>query len=353
MFSDCFISLLYLLRLGLRGNDGGNVQYPHQVVALNAGDWQEVYRLALKHAVIGIAWDGVERLQAKSPEMLRDMPADLMGRWFADVQTIENANWYMAEQTAQMQERLRIAGFESVILKGAAFAQYYPAPARRQSTDIDLWVLPRKSDRSASLSVHRRRLIAFLLQQQDVVIDKVMYHHIETTCGHDTDIEFHVTPTWLYNPVHNYNLQSLFAQARMLTPDLNELYTIMHAFRHMFYDGISLRQLLDYYQISQSNRRTGVGVPKSLYRQVGLSSFAKAMDEVADLCFGGHDVNDRISATVSDRRAQHIVRFLPDKGTSDSLRWDYPGEIMFSLSWRSVHFVWRMMNKIVWYRNFP
>ena len=119
--------LLALLRLAL----GENVQ--NMPMALSPDEWREVYRMAAKHAVIAIAWDGVEQLQQHTPQMLQSMPADLMGKWFADVHAIEAANSRMAKHTAQVQKLLSDGGFDSLVLKGATLAAYYSKPEHRQA----------------------------------------------------------------------------------------------------------------------------------------------------------------------------------------------------------------------------
>ncbi|MBQ7531587.1 MAG: nucleotidyltransferase family protein [Paludibacteraceae bacterium] len=326
-----FACLAGLLRLAL----GGELGTP----GLMAPDeWREVYRLAQRHAVIGMAWDGVERLQAEASELLRSMPSDLMGKWFADVQTIAAANSRMAKQTVQVQALLQAGGFDSQVLKGASLAAYYPNPAHRQAADIDLWVLPKQTGMPASLSTHRKALIACLQQQYDIRIDGIVYHHIETTID-GTDVELHVTPTWLCHPVHNSRLQQLFAQHRQLTPELQELYALLHAFRHIYHDGLALRHVTDYYLVCHYNRKAGIQTPEQLYKQLGLTSFARTMNELSAYLFDNQNA-DRLS-----RSALHLSAVLPQRRVSRKVQWDYPGETLFNLPWRAIHLLWRRWKK--------
>ena len=301
-----------------------------------AYEWREVYRMAAKHAVIAIAWDGVEHMQAQNPHVLQSLPADLMGKWFADVQTIVRTNGRMAEQAQSIRESLAVCGFASQILKGSSVAAYYPIPAHRQSADIDLWVLPASKDQS--MAEHRALLIAMLHQQPDIEIGEVVYHHIETMTN-GTDVEFHVTPTWLCNPVHNRRLQRIFAQTGQLTPELQELYTLLHAFRHIYHDGLALRHVLDYWLISRTNRSAGIQAPDEIYSKLGLVPFAHALRELGDNLFAQSNV-------ALSPRARHLLSALPARTVSRQVRWDYPSETLFVLPWRAVHYLWRKrMNK--------
>lgn len=304
-------------------------------------EWREVYRLAAKHAVIAIAWDGVERLQTAAPDALKTFPADLMGKWFADVHSIEATNVRLQQLAAQVQASLRQAGFGSHILKGATLATFYPEPAHRQSADIDLWVLPRADSTTASMQNHRQDLLACLRQQPDITIGEIVYHHIETEIN-GTEVEFHVTPTWLCNPVYNSRLQQTFSQAGQLTPELQELYMLLHAFRHIYHDGIALRHLLDYVLVCRHNRNVGVQAPQELYSRLGLASFARAMDELSDYCFG----NQASSASLSPR-ASHLMQAMPERKVTRTIRHDYLQESLFNLPWRAVHYLWRKKHRYV------
>lgn len=317
-------------------------EQPARLEPLAPAEWREVYRLAAKHAVIGVAWDGVEQLQHQSPEALQSMPGDLMGKWFADAQTIQTANSRMAKQASDVQELLRAGGFDSEILKGAALAAYYPKPAHRQAADIDLWVRPLQTanGKPQSLAERRKPLLAYLRRQPDVTIGEVVYHHIETMIG-GTEVECHVTPTWLCNPVHNSRLQHVFAQAGQLTPELQELYTLLHAFRHVYHDGIALRHVMDYYLVSRHNRQSGVPVPTELYTRLGLTGFAQAMDEVA-VAILAQGEQPQLS-----KRAKHILAALPERHVSRAVRLDYPQESLYNLPWRGIHYIWRKMNHYV------
>lgn len=302
-------------------------------------EWREVYRLAAQHAVIAVVWDGIERVQSQSPEVLQSMPSDLMGTWFADAQAIEASNRNLVKQAATIQSQLTDAGFASQILKGGSLAEYYPIPAHRQSADIDLWITQPDSP-YVSLKALRQMLLAYLQQQSAITVGEIVYHHIETMQD-GIEVEYHVTPTWLCNPIYNARLQSFFRATSKLMSEQQELYTILHAFRHVYHDGIALRHLLDYWFISRHNRQAGVPAPQDLYRQLGLVTFADAMDEVAAYIFGGKDLN-RLSA-----RAKHILSALPERRVSCAVKWDYPAETLFNLPWRCVHYLWRKKNHYV------
>lgn len=330
-----YTCLLILLRLAL--GERVSAMFP----SLSPDEWRKVYHLSAKHAVVALAWDGVEQLQQQNPEVLQSMPADLMGKWFADVHAIEAANIRMTRLAAKVQNILNDGGFDSCLLKGASLAQYYPKPEHRQAADIDLWVQP-FDNQVVPLSAFRRQLETFVRQQSNVSVGEIVYHHIETMIG-GTEVELHITPTWFFNPLHNRRLQELFALSRQLTPELQELYTLMHAFRHVYHDGIALRHMLDYHLVCQSNRRRGIAVPTDLYKRLGLTAFAQAMDSIVAQLFGiGNIQPDKLSS-----RALHILLAVPERQSSQAVQWDYLQENIFRFTWRATHYLWRKMNHYV------
>ena len=74
-----------------------------------------------------------------------------------------------------------------------------------------------------------------------------------------------ITPSYMFFPVHNHRMQKWFEEVmdlqcsnRVTLPDgygeitvpttsFNVIYTLSHLYRHVFTEGIGLRQLLDYY----------------------------------------------------------------------------------------------------------
>lgn len=327
MSDRAFEYVVYLLRLGL--GIPTNAHAP-----ISPDEWRSVYRLAAKHAVLGVAWDGVECLQIQSPQALQSMPADMMGKWFADVQTIEAANARMARQATNLQARLKTGGFGACILKGATLAEYYPKPEHRQSADIDLWVQPMPG-RSCSLQAQREAVLAFL-KSREIPIGDVVYHHMEAQFFRDTEVELHITPTWLCNPIHNRRLQRLFAHTGQLTLEEQELYALLHAFRHIYHDGLAFRHIMDYYLVRNANRQHDVSAQNAV-RQVGLTPFAAAMDEVADYLFAEQPNGIRQLSS----RARHILAVLPGRQLSSRVQWDYPTETLCVFPWRTWHFFWR------------
>lgn len=90
------------------------------------------------------------------------------------------------------------------------------------------------------------------------------YHHIDFPVM-KTSLEVHFTPSYMFFLLHNLRMQEWFKKMMDLqcsnnvtlpdgygeitvpTTSFNVIYVLSHLYRHLFTEGIGLRQLLDYY----------------------------------------------------------------------------------------------------------
>gem|GEM_PF-699425 len=116
-----------------------------------------------------------------------------------------------------------------------------------------------------------RSVIEFCLSKKRG--EYVYYHNLDFPVLKATPVEVHYRPTWLYNPfrnrvlqrwfrqftVHNSRLASVAPAVRPITQftvydgykipsvEFNVVFQLLHLYKHIFEEGIGLRQLLDYY----------------------------------------------------------------------------------------------------------
>ena len=208
-------------------------------------DWDELFELAKKQALVGVLFTGVERL----PEEQRP-PKDILLKWFAMTEMIEKENRRMNDIAVRVQERFLKDGFRSCILKGQGVATLYPKPLRRQSGDIDIW-----------LEGERKHIIEYALGICKP--KKILWYHLDFTAVKDTEVEVHYMPSWMFNLFTDRRLQAWFKEKgnemfknsntlpngsliHVPTQDFNIVYLLIHIYRHLFEEGIGLRQLMDY-----------------------------------------------------------------------------------------------------------
>ena len=254
---------------------------------LSDSEWNEIYAIAKKQALLGIIFDAISLMpKEKRP------PFELLMKWVGDIQKIENANRWMNSQTTRVYSKFASEGFKPVILKGQGNALWYTNPLHRQPGDIDIWL---DGGRNNIMNYVRR----FLPHA------KARYHHVDFPVIKNTEIEIHFTPSWLSSFCKNKKLQQCFVKWHeesclnsVKLPDcedeicvpsdnMNRVYLLLHIYRHFFDEGIGLRQVLDYYLLLKRGVTAKErGSCESKLKELGLLDFSAALMYVLQEIFG-------------------------------------------------------------------
>lgn len=209
-------------------------------------DWKVMYAIAKKQALIGVLFHGIKQLPK---ELAPD--AGLLMQWMGMAQKIRQQNIRLFLDSAKVCKKFKEVGFRNCILKGQVNALLYPDPYMRTSGDINIY-----------LDGGRNRVMQYI---NKVCPNQVMrYHHVDFPVMKSA-IEVHFTPSYMFFPVHNRRMQKRFKKVMDLqcsnivtlpdgygeitvpTTSFNVIYILSHLYRHVFTEGIGLRQLLDYY----------------------------------------------------------------------------------------------------------
>lgn len=253
--------------------------------ALRGFDWEAFYAFSAKQTLLGVTFDGVRRLpKAVAPGL------GLLGSWLAASQQIKRRNKQLNEATAAISRMVEAGGYRCCILKGQGNAMMYPAPSVRAPGDVDVWVdAPREEIRA----------LARLLAQDWGRVDEESLSHIGLTLN-GVSVELHATPGFMAHFVYNRRLQRWLRQNvetqcahRVSLPDgagevavptiaFNVIYQLYHLYHHYFYEGVGLRQVIDYYFVVRQWRveHTAEADLSALQRdlkRMGLWAFARAM----------------------------------------------------------------------------
>ena len=453
-----------------------------------AEEWRELYTLAKKQTMVGIAFCGVEKLPVEQrPQRV------MLLQWCAAAERIKSLNEEMDWKTSVVANKFLEEGFPGVVLKGQGIAQLYlveqiensklkidnglpEGDAReyenenqgtgkfsilnsqfsikeyRTPGDIDIWL---HGERDEILEYVRRHI-------PDC---KPVYHHVDFPVVDGLDIEVHFTPSWMNSPLRNRCLQRFFksmvnshqstdglfnqrdkhtnldasthtqacagqdsqrlndnvndnhdgiyttsplqgtppnlggeincpdgstVDRRPLTVDSNSLtvdtcldskqatfpvpnnafnriYILVHIYRHLFAEGVGLRQLLDYYFVLQQGF-TEVEREETLrtLRSLGMMRFTRAVMWVLQEVYGmpdrylltspdeeeGEFLLDEIMLAGNFGKYDERMQRAEGEGT---FRWglrkvirnfrfvrSYPSEVLWSPLFKVWHLFWRI-----------
>ena len=219
-------------------------------------DWQELYSFASKQALLGLCFDGIERLGKEYPEELKRNPIgrELLMNWMGKAQQIRRQNMKVNVVAGKLFSMLRLDGLRCCILKGQGNALMYPNAYSRNPGDVDVWV-----------NVSREQITEYA-KKHFKLGDDIRYQHIETSVD-GVPVELHFFPCTMNNPLYHARLQKWFRRNADLqcshivglpdgagdiaipTSAFNVIYQLTHLYHHFFDEGIGMRQIIDYYYV--------------------------------------------------------------------------------------------------------
>ena len=326
-------------------------------------DWRLLYEFASKQAMLGVCFDGIERLGKEYPEVLRLNPIgrDVLMAWMAKAQQIRRLNMNVNGVAAKLYSMLKEDGLRCCILKGQGNALMYGNPYLRNPGDVDVWV---NASREVIMEYGRRN---FDLE------DDIRYQHLETTMD-GVPVELHFMPCVMNNPIYNARLQKWFwrnadlqcsnvvelpdgaGEIAVPTTAFNVVYQLCHLYHHFFDEGIGMRQMVDYYYVlvkSEEGRvknctaTEGMANVTSLQRELkylGLWKFAGAVMYVLHVVLGLPE--ERMIRPMDVRRGELLLSEILNGGNFGKHFTKYGhftqqgmAKKYFLKIWRNMHFV--------------
>lgn len=337
----------------------------HESISFDEKEWNMVFEMAIKQSLIGVILEGVQRLSEK--DSCKRPPLSLLYEWIGQAELIKQQNKQKDQKSAMLTRMLKDWGCKSCILKGQGVARLYPQPELRQSGDIDIWVDASRDE------------IVKLLKSKCIGISFIDYVNCHAGFFTEAEVEVHFRPTWFYNPFVNRKVQKWIErnketqmsnydkEVKFCYPiiEFNLVFSLIHIYRHVFQEGIGLRQLMDYYYILiHSTKEERVNAYATLC-SFGMKRFVGAVmyvlrivfdiEETLFLCepnkkegeflldeilrggnFGKYD--DRNEVISIDNKLQHGLFNI--KRNFRYLK-HYPSEVLWMPLWRVWHWGWR------------
>ena len=219
-------------------------------------NWQEQYSFASKQALLGLCFNGIERLGKEYPEELKQNPIgrELLMTWMGKAQQIRRQNMKVNVVASKLYSMLREDGLRCCILKGQGNALMYSNAYSRNPGDIDVWV-----------NASREQITEYAKTHFEIGND-IRFQHLETSMD-GVPVELHFFPCTMNNPIYHARLQKWFKRNADLqcsnvvslpdgigeiaipTTAFNVIYQLTHLYHHFFDEGIGMRQIIDYFLV--------------------------------------------------------------------------------------------------------
>lgn len=323
-------------------------------------EWHAAFAVARKQSMLGMCCVAVQALDSDvcpSKQICREL--------LSNAEPIRKSNQILGMRCAELDRKLEMEGFRACILKGQSLSRYYGDAACYRSTgDIDVWV-------DAPVS----RIVQFLTSSG--ADWRATYVHVETDLFEDVRVEIHPQPAILSCPWLNARLQrwtrsfdmSGFDRTRgfaVVPVEFDAVYLLVHMLHHLLFEGIGLRQFMDYaFLLRNSDMQSIAGPVKQTISSLRMTRFSKGvmwiMQEVfglsedcllfepdpiagkvllAEIMAGGDfgKYDERYSMARSSNKLSRmwggIVRNISFVAVA-------PSEVICDPFWRTWHFVWR------------
>lgn len=292
----------------------------------------------------------------------------LLYQWIGEGEQIRQQNQRIDQQCEQLFTWFKKRDFPNSIIKGQGVARLYPQPDLRQPGDIDIWV-----DGS-------REEIVNLMRSNFIGVTYVDYVNCHAGFFTDTEVEVHFRPTWFFNPFVNRKVQKWINKNKTEqmthfdeqvgfnypTVEFNLVFSLIHIYRHVLFEGIGLRQLTDYYFILQHSTADERQKAFRLLRKFGVGKFVGAVMYVMQCVYGLEEslmlsgVNEKLGKMLLDEilRGGNFGQYDDRiKRVNDHERWkrgwenfkrdmrfikDYPSEVVWMPIWKVWHYFWRL-----------
>lgn len=334
-------------------------------------DWEYLFHEAKRQTLAGVLYAALDKL----PEE-QQPPKRLLLNWHQIAEKIRYDNEAANKAASWTSKKFAKVGFRNAVLKGQGNAQLYPDPMLRQSGDVDIWL---EGERKQIINYVRR----FFPKQ------RVQWLEIEFPIKKDTVIEVHTSPSVLFDPLDNYRLQQYYKEHAqevftnevnlpsgdcicIPTFEVNLVFQLTHIYRHLFFEGIGLRQVMDYYYLilnSQStihNYKEELAKAVSVIKELHMTRFCSALMWMLGEVFGLERSKMLMEPNEKEGRfLLHEIMLAGNFGHDDVRnevkinKWGnfwqitqrnwrfltrYPREVLWNPVFRIVQFLWRVGN---------
>lgn len=331
---------------------------------LSEKNWRYCFKQAYQQSLLATLFPIVQKyMYDESGKRI----SPLFSEWLATAHKASERNKFMNKKAGELTDIFRSWGYRSCVLKGQGVATLYPYPEFRQSGDIDLWVDGRQKD------------VVTCLRKNLIYIDHIDYVHSAVGIFKDVAVEVHFRPSRMYNPVTNLRLQRFFkrnadsqfsnnnTELKFAYPTIafNLVYSLIHINRHIFEEGIGLRQLMDYFYILKHSTSEERIVAFEELKRLNLKKFTGAIMYILQEVFAieqdymlctpnikeGEFLLEEIMrggnfGRFDSRNQEQYVNNRLKRGfynTKRNLRYlkHYPSEVIWIVPWKLWHWCWR------------
>ena len=271
-------------------------------VGISKIDWQELLSFAKKQTIIGIYWQGIQRLGDVANKPSED---DVMD-WMGEYTKIVRRNTKTDDAVAWLAKFMRSNNIGFFVFKGQTVASYYPTPEMRTSGDVDFYIFKKDWVRAKSLLEKDVKMTDDHSGQhweftKDGIPFEMHYHTAVFAIGSRQRYWDELIDSYFDDILDHVEIDGVGVPT--LPPTLNSIYLFVHIYHHFLKEGIALRQFIDWMMFFEAKHKEIV-LPELTAKldKLGLLSAFKAFGAVLTEVLGMDASCFPYSLTESDKR---------------------------------------------------
>lgn len=204
-------------------------------------DWNLFYKLSKQQGVVAIIFDRLK-------EIPKDIapPKEIVMKWFSHALSIEKQMRAKEAIAIYFAEKFAERDIQIAVLKGIAYASYFPNQYHRESGDLDCYMMGKKDEGDkAIVEIGGKMEEAGYMHSHLYYKGLTIENHNLLTSADKSKIS--VKTESLLQEMIKDGCKPI-AQTKLLNPsaDFNAMFLIKHAQRHFIKEGICIRHLLDW-----------------------------------------------------------------------------------------------------------
>ncbi len=204
-------------------------------------EWRAMYRLSVVQGVTAVVFDFVKTLpKSEAPDRA------LLMEWLSAATSVEQTMRRMQVTAEEFAEEMDKREIPVVVLKGMAFAQYYPNPLFRECGDLDCYMMGKKEEGDLAAAESGGKV-----EEAGYKHSHLIYKGL-TIENHRFFTDFDNTPTGMLTEQVLGELiqegQIYLGDSKLSCPsaNFNALFLLKHAQGHFIDEGIRMRHALDW-----------------------------------------------------------------------------------------------------------
>lgn len=273
-------------------------------------DWEFFYTLSKRQGVTAIIFETIKNLPKEVAP-----PKAITLKWLSHALSIEQQMQKKEAVAVEFAEKLSERGIQTVVLKGLAYASYYPNPYHRESGDLDCYLLGQKElGDKVTVEIGGKMEEAGYKHSHLYYKGLTIENHNYLTSFDSTKLG--IKTERLLQDCIKEGCQPI-GNTKLLNPsaDFNALFLIKHAQRHFIKEGICIRHLLDWaFFLKAESQNVNWNKVVPMMRECRILNFARVL---TNLCVEklGMSINIAELTTpmkISDAVLKDILGEQPD-----------------------------------------